>query len=113
LAAIVLAAVRGRHVGGRGEVRDGRAGKGVRRAGVVDVGVIDARVGVAVGTREGDGLIGRARLRPANTDLRAGRVKLGAARGTAVLERNDLVSDEIVARRNLCWDGKGYGIAVR
>ena len=39
LVAIILAAVRGRHVGGRGEIRDGRTRKDVRRAGAVDVGV--------------------------------------------------------------------------
>ena len=51
-------------------------------------------------------------MRTTNTDLRAGRIKLGAARGAAILERNDLVSNEIVARCNLCWQGQGHGITV-
>ena len=59
---IVLAAIRCRHVRGRGEVRDGWARKDVRRTGRVDVGVEDARVGVAVCAWEGDSLVGRAGL---------------------------------------------------
>ena len=112
LVATVLAAVRIQRVGGRSEIRDRRAGKVVRRVGVVDVGVEDARVVVVVCAWEGDGLVGSAGLRAADADLRAGRVKLGAAEGDGEVERNDLVSDEVVASLDLCWEGHGYGTAV-
>ena len=86
LAAVVLATVRGRHVGGRGKVRDRWAGKDIRRAGAVDVGVLDARVGVAICAREGDRLVRSATLRAADLNLRAGRVKLGSTGGNGVLK---------------------------
>ena len=57
LGTIVLASF-GRHVGGREEVRDGRAGKDVRRAVAEDSRVQDTWVGIAVCAREGDGLVG-------------------------------------------------------
>lgn len=107
-----LAAVRGQRVGGRGEVRDWRAGKDVGRAGIVDVRVVDAWVVVAVCAREGDGLVGSAGLRAADADLRAGRVELGAAEGDGEVKRDDLVPDEVVARRDLRREGHGYGTAV-
>ena len=68
-----------RHVRGRGQVRHGRAGKNVRRARRIHVRIVDARVVVIVCTGKGDGLVGRAGLRTADADLRAGWVELGAA----------------------------------
>jgi len=111
LVAIVLAG-RGRHVGGREEVRDGRAGEDVRRAGVEDTGVQDAWVGVAVSAGEGDSLVGSAGLRAPDVDLRAGRVKLGAAQGLGEVERDDLVPDEVLTRCDICWEGQIYRTAV-
>ena len=52
-------------------------------------------------------------MRATHTDLRAGRVKLGTAEGNGELERNELMSDEIVARFNLVRKGQGNGAAVR
>ena len=109
---IALVAVRVRHVGGRGEIRDGRAGKDVSRAGVIDVRDEDARVAVAVCAREGDGLVGCAGLRTTDEDLRAGRIELGAALRLGEVERDDLVPDEVAARRDICREGQGCGSAV-
>jgi hypothetical protein len=95
----------------RGSRRAGRETR--KRAGVVDVGVIDTRVSVTVRAGERDSLVGSASLRAANTNLSAGRVELGTAGGHSELERNDLVSDKIVARFNLVRKSQGYGTAVR
>jgi hypothetical protein len=87
------------HVRGGRKVGHGRAGEGVIGAGGVNVRVEDARVVVVVPAREEDGLVGRAGLRATDADLRAGRVELGAAEGHGEVQRDDLVSDEIVPCR--------------
>ena len=53
-----------------------RTGKNV---GMYTLGTVDARVVVIVCAWEEDGLVGRARLRAANADLRAGWIELGSA----------------------------------
>jgi hypothetical protein len=102
----------GRHIRERSEVRHGRARKYVRRACAEDVRDQDAWVGIAVRARESYGLVRSAGLGTADHDLRAGRVELGATLGLGEVERDDLLSDEVAARRDICRERQSYGTAV-
>ena len=73
----------------------GGAGRYVRRARVVHVRVEDAWVVIIVCNGNGDGLIGRAGLRAAEADLRAGWVELGTAYCHGKVEGNNLLQDEV------------------
>jgi hypothetical protein len=93
---------RWRRCGDRGY---GGSGEDVRRLGVKDRGVKDARVGVGIraGERHEIARGGKARFVASDAELRATGVELGAAHRRGKMERDDLVSGHVIAR------GKGGG----
>jgi hypothetical protein len=76
---------------------------------------LDARVGGRVRAGEAHERR-RVQLGPpatADTNLRARRVELGAARTLRILQRDELVPDEVVARCKVFRQGNGDGVALR
>ena len=103
-----LSRARTRSIGGcsRDEASYCGTGENVRRIGVEDIGIVDARVVVAISAWEADEIArtGSSNLASTNTELSTAWVELGADQGRHKMENNNFMAEHIVSGGKIARD---------